>query len=124
MATFAIVGMALIVAFPAPRLVAADQNSKRANILLIVVDDMGYSDFGPFGGEIRTPKIDALASSGMVFTDFHTAPTCSPNRSMQRSGTDNYLAGCVVPRKVFVTSSPAIQQHVFPVSRDRHFPRN
>lgn len=65
----------------------------RPNILLIVVDDMGYSDIEPFGGEIDTPNISALAESGMLFTDFHTAPTCSPTRSMLLSGTDNHLAG-------------------------------
>jgi hypothetical protein len=40
---------------------------KRPNILLIVVDDMGYSDIGPFGGEIETPNLDALANAGMRF---------------------------------------------------------
>jgi len=65
----------------------------RPNILLIVVDDMGYSDIEPFGGEIDTPNISTLAESGMLFTDFHTAPTCSPTRSMLLSGTDNHLAG-------------------------------
>jgi arylsulfatase len=65
----------------------------RPNILLIVVDDMGYSDIGPFGGEIDTPNLDALARSGMLFTDFHTSASCSPTRSMMLSGTDNHLAG-------------------------------
>jgi arylsulfatase A-like enzyme len=65
----------------------------RPNILLIVVDDMGYSDVGAFGGEIRTPNIDALAQSGLRGTSFYTAPTCSPTRSMLMSGTDNHLAG-------------------------------
>ena len=65
----------------------------RPNILLIVVDDMGYSDIAPFGGEIDTPNIGILAESGMLFTDFHTGPTCSPTRSMLLSGTDNHLAG-------------------------------
>ena len=65
----------------------------RPNILLVVVDDMGFSDVAPFGGEIDTPNISALADSGMQFTDFHTASTCSPTRSMMLSGTDNHLAG-------------------------------
>lgn len=65
----------------------------RPNILLIVADDMGYSDIGPFGGEINTPTLDALARSGMTFTDFHTSASCSPTRSMLFSGTDNHLAG-------------------------------
>ncbi len=69
---------------------AADE---RPNILLIVTDDMGYSDIGPFGGEIDTPNLDALASSGMLFTDFHTSASCSPTRAMMLTGTDNHLAG-------------------------------
>jgi len=54
---------------------------------------MGYSDIGPFGGEIDTPNLDALAKSGMLFTDFHTSASCSPTRSMLFTGTDNHLAG-------------------------------
>ena len=65
----------------------------RPNILLVVVDDMGYSDIGPFGGEVRTPTLDSLAKSGMRFSDFHTSVACSPTRSMLLSGTDNHLAG-------------------------------
>jgi arylsulfatase A-like enzyme len=65
----------------------------KPNILLIVVDDMGYSDIAPFGGEIDTPNLEALANSGMLFTDFHTSASCSPTRSMMFSGTDNHLAG-------------------------------
>jgi len=63
------------------------------NILLIVVDDMGYSDIGAFGGEIKTPTIDALANSGVRFTNFYVGPTCSPTRSMLMSGNDNHVAG-------------------------------
>jgi len=65
----------------------------RPNILLIVVDDMGYSDLGAFGGEIRTPNIDSLAAAGVKFTDFYVGPTCSPTRSMLMSGNDNHIAG-------------------------------
>ena len=78
--------------FYGPSLLLAKARA-RPNILLIVVDDMGFSDIGPFGGEIRTPNLDSLSNSGMIFTDFHTAPTCSPTRSMLLSGTDNHLAG-------------------------------
>ncbi|MEH3159480.1 MAG: arylsulfatase [Sphingomonas taxi] len=65
----------------------------RPNILIIVADDLGYSDIGAFGGEIRTPNLDALAARGLRLTGFHSAPTCSPTRSMLLSGTDNHLAG-------------------------------
>jgi arylsulfatase A-like enzyme len=60
---------------------------------LIVVDDMGLSDLGCFGGEIRTPHLDALAASGLRCTNFYTAPTCSPTRSMLLSGCDMHIAG-------------------------------
>jgi arylsulfatase len=68
-------------------------SAERRNILLIVIDDMGYSDIGPFGAEIRTPSLDRLASSGVRFTDFYVGPACSPTRSMLMSGTDNHIAG-------------------------------
>ena len=68
-------------------------NTKKPNILLIVADDLGWSDIASFGGEIYTPNLDKLAFSGLRLTNFHVAPTCSPTRSMLLSGTDNHLAG-------------------------------
>ncbi len=65
----------------------------RPNILVIVADDLGYTDIGAFGGEIRTPNLDELASSGLRFTSFYTASTCSPTRAMLLSGVDHHLAG-------------------------------
>jgi arylsulfatase len=65
----------------------------RPNILLIVADDLGFSDLGAFGGEIRTPHLDALARRGLRSTDFHSAPACSPTRAMLMTGTDPHLAG-------------------------------
>ena len=67
--------------------------SKRPNILLIVADDAGYSDFSSYGGEIPTPNIDALANEGILMTDFHVAPNCAPTRAALLSGMDNHLAG-------------------------------
>lgn len=63
------------------------------NIVVIVADDLGYSDIGAFGSEIATPNLDTLAASGVRLTNFHAAPTCSPTRSMLLSGTDNHTAG-------------------------------
>lgn len=63
------------------------------NILLIVADDLGYSDLGCFGSEIRTPNIDALAMEGIRFTDFHTAATCSPTRAMLLTGVTTHKNG-------------------------------
>lgn len=63
------------------------------NILLIVADDLGYSDLGSFGSEIRTPSLDALAEQGMKLTNFHTAPTCGPTRAMLMTGIDPHPVG-------------------------------
>ena len=65
----------------------------RPNILLIVADDLGYSDIGPFGAEIATPTLDTLAREGLMLTNFHVLPTCSPTRSVLLSGMDNHRAG-------------------------------
>lgn len=66
---------------------------ERPNFLVIVADDMGYSDMGMFGGEISTPNLDALAQQGVRYTNYYVAPTCSPTRAMLMSGMDNHLAG-------------------------------
>lgn len=74
---------------------AADAPAKkgRPNILLIVADDLGFSDLGAFGGEIDTPNLNALAKEGLRLTDFHSAATCSPTRSMLLTGVDHHIAG-------------------------------
>jgi arylsulfatase len=63
------------------------------NILLIVADDLGYSDLGIYGGEIRTPNLDALARGGVRFTQFYASPMCSPTRAMLLTGIDHHPAG-------------------------------
>jgi arylsulfatase len=63
------------------------------NVLLIVADDMGYSDIGPFGGEIATPTLDTLAQEGLRLANFHVLGKCSPSRSVLLSGMDNHRAG-------------------------------
>ncbi len=66
---------------------------KRPNFLVIVADDLGFSDIGAFGSEIDTPNLDWLAYAGIRFTDFHSAPACSPTRAMLLTGTDHHIAG-------------------------------
>ncbi len=85
--------LAIMMTFGLSVCIAADSPKGKPNILLIVADDMGYSDLGCFGGEINTPNIDALAAWGLRATDFYVAPSCSPTRSMMLSGTDNHIAG-------------------------------
>lgn len=67
--------------------------SRKPNILLIVADDLGYTDLGCYGGDIRTPNIDRLAQRGLQFTRFHTSPLCAPTRAMLFTGNDNHVAG-------------------------------
>ena len=73
--------------------VLAETADQRPNFLLIVADDLGWSDISSFGSEIKTPNIDALAEAGVKFTDFHVSVSCSPTRSMLLTGTDNHIAG-------------------------------
>lgn len=73
---------------------APDENtSRKPNILLIVADDLGYTDLGSYGGDIQTPNLDALAKHGVQFSGFQTAPFCAVTRAMLLSGNDNHIAG-------------------------------
>ena len=74
----------------APTAAATDS---RPNILLIVVDDMGFADLGSFGSEIPTPNLDELALAGIRLTNFITGPACSPTRAMLLTGVDAHKAG-------------------------------
>ena len=67
--------------------------AERPNIVIILADDMGYADMGSFGGEIKTPNLDALANNGVRFTQFYTHASCSPTRSTMLSGVDTHLNG-------------------------------
>jgi len=69
------------------------ETSPNPNILFIVADDLGYSDIGPFGGNIQTPVLDKFANESMLFSNFHVLPTCSPTRSVLLTGKDNHIAG-------------------------------
>lgn len=73
--------------------IASAQKAKRPNIILIVVDDAAFMDFGVYGGEARTPNIDRLAASGAMMTNYHTSPLCSPSRAMLLTGVDSHRTG-------------------------------
>src|ERR671937_681688 len=73
----------LLVASPgSPELSAAN----RPNIVVILSDDMGYSDLGCYGGEIATPNLDALAANGLRFTQFYNTARCWPSRAALLTG--------------------------------------
>lgn len=67
--------------------------SVRPNIVVLLADDLGYSDLGVYGSEIRTPNIDALAAEGMQFGNFHVSPSCAPTRAMLLTGVSSHRAG-------------------------------
>jgi arylsulfatase A-like enzyme len=56
------------------------------NIIVVLLDDMGFSDIGPFGAEIATPNLNRLAAAGLRFTNYHTTPVCSPARAAFLTG--------------------------------------
>lgn len=71
----------------------AHSETARPNIVLIVVDDAAFMDFGAYGGEARTPNIDRLAREGSMFLNYHTSPLCTPSRAMLMTGADNHRTG-------------------------------
>jgi len=70
-----------------------EAGERRPNIVIILGDDLGFSDLGAFGGEINTPNIDSLAAAGVRFNQFYTHASCSPTRSMLLSGTATHRNG-------------------------------
>ncbi|HEX6961604.1 MAG TPA: sulfatase-like hydrolase/transferase, partial [Lacipirellula sp.] len=75
----------------APNSEAADRS--RPNVLVILADDLGWSDIGAFGSEIRTPNIDRLAARGRIFTQFYNTARCCPSRASLLTGLYPHQAG-------------------------------
>ncbi|MFE6070947.1 arylsulfatase [Streptomyces sp. NPDC056525] len=67
--------------------------AKAPNIVVVLVDDMGFSDIGPFGSEIPTPVLDGLADTGVRLTNYHTMPLCSPARAALLTGLNPHRVG-------------------------------
>jgi arylsulfatase len=92
--TIAVVGVLAYAAAVAQAATASSATSgKRPNIVILLADDLGYSDLGCFGSEIKTPNLDSLAKAGLRCTQFYTSASCSPTRSMLLSGVDTHLNG-------------------------------
>lgn len=113
---FILSGIAMVVAYllfkpsapevipPTPQPNAEASNPEgRPNILVIVADDMGYTDLGSYGSEIETPNLDALANAGTQFSQFHVAPACAPARAMLMTGVDNHITGLGAFNKLTLT---------------------
>ncbi len=75
----------MLLALPAG-LRAADAPAKKPNVIVIVTDDMGFSDIGPYGGEIQTPNLDKLAAGGIKFSQFYNCAKCEPSRAALLTG--------------------------------------
>jgi arylsulfatase len=80
-------------AFAIVVMVAAPAADRPPNVLLVLADDLGYSDLGCYGGEIRTPNLDALATGGLRFTQFYNCTRCCPSRASLLTGLYPHQAG-------------------------------
>src|SRR5262245_8201679 len=67
--------------------------AEKPNIVVILADDMGFSDIGCYGGEIATPNLDRLAANGVRFTQFYNTGRCCPTRAALLSGLYSHQAG-------------------------------
>jgi arylsulfatase A-like enzyme len=85
--------LAALFSVPVVAQTPAPAPGKKPNIVVILADDMGFSDMGSFGSEIKTPNLDSLANDGVRFTNFYTHATSSPTRSMLLTGLDTHVNG-------------------------------
>ena len=83
---------------------------ERPNIVLIMADDLGFSDLGSYGSEIQTPNLDWLASNGMKFTQFYNTSRCCPTRASLLTGLYNHQAG--IGHMTTETNQPAYRGHL------------
>ncbi|MGV3704198.1 MAG: arylsulfatase [Arcticibacter sp.] len=74
-------------------LMSMAQEKRRPNVIIILADDMGYSDIGSFGSEINTPNLDEMASQGLKMTQFYNASRCCPTRASLLTGLYQHQAG-------------------------------
>ena len=63
------------------------------NIVVVLLDDVGYAQFGCYGSDIATPTFDALAAGGLRFSNFHTTALCSPTRQALLTGRNHHSTG-------------------------------
>lgn len=74
-------------------LLAVEERAARPNVIVILADDMGFSDLGCFGSEIATPNLDKLAANGLRFTQFYNTSRCCPSRAALLTGLYSHQAG-------------------------------
>ena len=84
----------------------------RPDIVLVLADDMGFSDIGCYGGEIETPNIDRLAAEGVRLTQFYNTARCSPSRA-------SLMTGCTRTRSASASSTSTTPLTVTPATSPR-----
>ncbi len=94
----------------AAAILAGPVHAERPHILLVMVDDMGYSDLGCYGGEIQTPNIDSLAQGGVRFSSFYNTGRCCPTRASLLTGLYPHQAG--VGRMTADYQTPGYRGHL------------
>lgn len=108
LAGFALVSC--LTSFAADPLSSAVIPVKRPNILIIMADDLGYSDLGCYGGEIQTPNIDALSQQGIRFTQFYNAARCCPSRASLLTGKYAHQVGLALNGRSLSANSATIAE--------------
>lgn len=93
----------------APSLMA--QSKERANMLVIMVDDLGFSDIGCYGGEIDTPNLDKLAKNGLRFSQFYNTAKCHSSRVSLLTGKYCYQAGNIDLTPIFAECNALTFSH-------------
>lgn len=106
-ATALLLTLLCVAANPSP---ACAEDARRPNIVLIVADDLGFSDLGCYGGEIRTPHLDRLAAEGLRFTQFYNNAVCNVTRAAMLTGVNARFGKGGLLRSDMVTVSEVLQQ--------------
>lgn len=101
---------AAVVGFRKKNSVKPPAKPPRPNIVVILADDMGYSDLGCYGGEIHTPNIDYLAHNGIRYTQFYNTSRCCPTRASLLTGLYNHQAG--IGKMTDAEDEPGYRGHI------------
>jgi arylsulfatase A-like enzyme len=106
----AVTSIFLFVFFKADSQKDVKVKAKRPNIILILADDLGYSDIGCYGGEINTPNLDFLAKNGLRYKQFYNTSRCCPTRASLLTGLYNQQAG--IGKMTDAEDEPGYQGHI------------
>lgn len=114
--TLSIALIAFGVATTAYAQAATQPTSSRPNVLIVLVDDLGFSDLGSYGGELATPNLDALANEGLRYSQFYTSARCCPSRAALLTGLQPHRAGIgsFTTARPDPQRSPAYTGHLLP----------